>query len=164
MRKMRWGAGVLALVLTGCAITPQQFERDRYSMSELAVCKAAVDAIKSGDYSFKSSVESEAGRRGLTGEKCVTLLQEDQRQKAMAAALIIGAIAVAAAARGGGGGGTGSSYAATDYDWDWDMFYNEYRQLVWACRGVQSGQFADQSRCAYKVKADTRWPSLEAVR
>nr|WP_143028912.1 hypothetical protein [Massilia sp. PDC64] len=45
-----------------------------------------------------------------------------------------------------------------DFDWEWDQFYNSSYQLVWACRGVQSGQFADASRCAYKPQTDLRWP------
>lgn len=46
---------------------------------------------------------------------------------------------------------------ARDYEWDWDEFYYD-NSLVWACRGVQTGQFAEQSNCAYKVKVDFRWP------
>ena len=64
----------------------------------------------------------------------------------------------AAAAAAGGGGGGGGAYGASDYDWDWDQFYNQYGQLVWACRGIQTGQFAELHHCAYDVKVDTRWP------
>lgn len=66
--------------------------------------------------------------------------------------------AVAVAANGGGGGGA-SSYAAQDYDWAWDEFYNQHYQLVWACRGKQTGQFADLEKCAYKYKSDITWPA-----
>lgn len=63
--------------------------------------------------------------------------------------------AAVAASKGGGGGG---AYQPEDYDWDWDQFYNQYRVLVWACRGVQTGQFAELERCSYKYKTDLRWP------
>lgn len=153
----------MAVVMAGCAITPQRFEAEKYRMTELEVCQSAVDAYRGPDYSFRSSVEAEAARRGLTVERCKSLLEEDRSKKLAAAAVVLGVLAIAAAARGGGGGGGGAG-APTDYDWDWDMFYNQYRQLVWACRGVQSGQFADNGKCAYKVKTDSRWPSLEAPR
>ena len=75
---------------------------------------------------------------------------------------VVGAVAAAAAvSKGGGGGGSNYSQAAAsteDYDWAWDQFYNEYRQLVWACRGIQSGQFALQERCQYKPVNDFTWP------
>ena len=74
---------------------------------------------------------------------------------------ILGVAATAAlAASGGGGGYTGNSYyAPTDYDWAWDQYYNQYRQLVWSCRGKQTGQFADLSRCQYKPANDLTWPA-----
>jgi len=86
----------------------------------------------------------------LTG--CATP-QDRQKWAIVAAAFAVGAVAYSVARNGGGGGGT----AAADYDWDWDQFYNA-NMLVWACRGIQTGQFAEESRCAYKVKTDYRWP------
>jgi hypothetical protein len=79
---------------------------------------------------------------------------------------ILGVAAAVAAAKGGGGSGYAAppQFAPTDYEWDWDLFYNQYRQLTWACRGVQSGQFAELDKCQYKLKVDQRWPSLEAPR
>ena len=38
-----------------------------------------------------------------------------------------------------------------DIDWAWD--------LVWHCRGIQTGQFAEHTKCAGKSKNDDRWPS-----
>lgn len=46
-----------------------------------------------------------------------------------------------------------------DFDWDWDQFYNQNGQLVWACRGVQTAQFAEPARCAFKPQTDLRWPA-----
>jgi outer membrane murein-binding lipoprotein Lpp len=48
--------------------------------------------------------------------------------------------------------------ARIDREWDWDQFYGPNNQLVWACRGVQSGQFADAAYCNYLMKVDFRWP------
>ena len=46
-----------------------------------------------------------------------------------------------------------------DTNWDWDQFYNKSNLLVWACRGVQTGQFAPLNKCSYKNKNDQRWPN-----
>ena len=51
-----------------------------------------------------------------------------------------------------------SSSSNRDYDWDWDQFYDQYYNLVWRCRGIQTGQFADSSNCYYDYKDDDRWP------
>lgn len=51
-----------------------------------------------------------------------------------------------------------SAYTSQDYDWAWDEFYNEYRQLVWACRGKQTGQFAPEEKCMFKMRIDNTWP------
>lgn len=100
-------------------------------------------------------MNEEVNKRGLSSERCETLVREENQR----AALILGAIAVglaaAAARRGGGGGG---SPTQADYEWDWDEIRNQYGQLVWVCRGVQSGEFAELWRCGGKVKTDWRWP------
>jgi hypothetical protein len=75
--------------------------------------------------------------------------------------ILIGAAAIAGARRGGGF--TPNAYAAaptsTDYEWDWDEIQHPTQAgSVWVCRGVQTGQFADSDRCAYRVKTDLRWP------
>lgn len=72
--------------------------------------------------------------------------------------LTILAVAGAAAIARNGGGSGGSGYAPQDYDWAWDEFYNENYQLVWACRGKQTGQFSDFDRCSGKLKIDNEWP------
>ena len=73
----------------------------------------------------------------------------------LGAAALVGAAAYAAARNSGGG----APLAASDYDWDWDAFYNQYGQLVWACRGVQTTQFAEQWHGAGKAQTDYRWPN-----
>jgi hypothetical protein len=70
------------------------------------------------------------------------------------ALVAVGAAVYYGAKKGGAGGQLAQ---VSDYDWDWDQFYQQ-GSLVWACRGIQTGQFADQSKCAYKAQTDFRWP------
>ena len=42
-----------------------------------------------------------------------------------------------------------------DYDWDWD-YQPGNRQ--WVCRGIQTGRYAELSKCAGDAKDDDRWP------
>lgn len=154
----------VAVALTGCATTPAQFAAQRQRMSNPDVCKAVVDARAGNDLTYMSDTYDEARKRGLTVAECeayVAKARSDLATGVAAVALI--ALAVVAASKGSGTT-AGNSYAstATDYQWEWDEFYNDKWQLVWACRGVQTGQFADQSRCQYKLKVDTTWPSKSA--
>ena len=49
-----------------------------------------------------------------------------------------------------------------DHEWDWDSFYNQ-GQHVWACRGVQTGQFAEYEHCSDKIQTDDRWPGPDLL-
>ena len=49
-----------------------------------------------------------------------------------------------------------------DRDWDWDKFFDQYGNLVWMCRGVQTGQFANDDKCGGKHQTDLRWPRKSA--
>lgn len=71
-------------------------------------------------------------------------------------ALVLGAVAYAASNGTSGGGG----YSATqsDYKWSWDQFGDGNGVLIWRCRGEQTGQFADDWRCAGLYRADSKWP------
>jgi hypothetical protein len=142
-----------SVAMTACATSPEAFRRNPYQVSDSQLCRTLTSSAAERDYSFKSEVRSEVERRGLSDESCATMVRN--QNVAIGAVALIGAVAVAAARNGGGGGGGAPS---TDYDWDWDQFYNEYRQLVWACRGVQTGQFADTWRCNGKFRTDARWP------
>ena len=44
----------------------------------------------------------------------------------------------------------------TDSDWDWDYLPGN---LQWRCRGIQTGQFANDNKCLYDNKDDSRWPN-----
>lgn len=153
---------VVLAMISGCAVTPERFEKSKFSMSDTEVCKAVAAAEKSGDSNYIFATGQEQTRREVTDEGCAMLISADKKKTAIAGAAILGALVILAASRGGGGGAPQAQ--ANDYDWDWDQFYNQYRQLVWACRGVQTGQFADNSRCQYKLQIDSHWPSKEAPR
>jgi hypothetical protein len=71
-------------------------------------------------------------------------------------ALILGAVAYAAS--NGAYGGGGYSTAVSDYKWSWDQFRDGNGVLIWRCRGEQTGQFADDWRCAGLYRADSKWP------
>jgi hypothetical protein len=71
--------------------------------------------------------------------------------------VVIGAVAVVADAAANGGGGGYQPVA--DIDWDWDQFYDQYYSLQWRCRGIQTGQFAEDEKCLYDLKNDDRWPA-----
>ncbi len=45
-----------------------------------------------------------------------------------------------------------------DYQWHWDQYYNPSYQLVWSCRGAQTGEFADTFRCNGQPQVDWKWP------
>jgi hypothetical protein len=53
---------------------------------------------------------------------------------------------------------TSAMRRVTDYEWDWDEFYDQSGDLVWTCRGVQTGQFAEFERCSGRYQTDSRWP------
>ncbi|WP_431286336.1 hypothetical protein [Roseateles chitinivorans] len=159
----------IALALSGCAMNPAKFEQKRLRFSDRQVCEALADAQKSGDEDFIGSVVGELDRRQLNDARCETLAAEKRKKIALGVLAALTVVAVAAASsRGGGGGGTyiqpdyGRSYAqpytTTDYSWQWDQFLNDKGLLVWACRGEQTGQFADSSRCAGKAQIDWKWP------
>ena len=47
----------------------------------------------------------------------------------------------------------------SDRYWYWDQFYDEYNNLVWRCRGSQTGKFAQSDKCSGQSKSDYRWPN-----
>jgi hypothetical protein len=68
------------------------------------------------------------------------------------------ALAVAAMLLQASGPRALSTQPPTDYAWAWDLQRAPNGGLIWVCRGIQSGQYADQAKCAYKLQADTQWP------
>ena len=166
---MRAVALACSVAISGCAMSPKQFEAQRSRMDNTQVCEQARYAARASDEAYFQQAARELGRRGITKwDDCARLLaaQDEATQAALTGllAIVVVAGAIAAARKGGSGSGSssGGGSTTTDYDWDWDQFYNENGVLMWACRGVQTGQFADRSNCDTKPRTDARWPSLQA--
>jgi hypothetical protein len=153
---------LIVCLLSGCALSPAEFREKRYEVSDVRLCKTLNSSAAADDSFFQYQVRNEVERRGLDDARCAQL--ERNQALAIGAGVLVGAALVAAARNGGVAGGAavggGSGYASTnyDYDWEWDQYYNQNRLLVWSCRGVQTGQFAEPYRCASKLQTDWKWP------
>lgn len=159
---------IVPMLMTGCAVTPSQFAREKYSLRDDEICRAHVQALKTGDWNFKDKIDEELSRRGVSPSDCPQIVQKSSNDAAAVTVLAVLGAALVAVAKSGSGG----AYAPytpyephssiTDYDWAWDQFYNQYNLLVWACRGKQTGQFAVLEKCAWKPKHDLTWSSKRA--
>lgn len=143
------------VALVSCAVTPQEFYANRTSYSPVQVCRI----WREGDDTVGAAAAQEAARRGLSVERCRALLAEaDKNSQAavLGGVFLLSLLAIAA----GGSGAPPSAIAPVhvDTEWAWDQFYNEQNVLVWACRGVQTGQFHPLVRCQYLPQVDARWP------
>ena len=146
---------LVASIVSGCAVSKSSFYQNRYAISDTALCRTFINGTGS-DYQFGQDVKAEIARRNLNYYDCQTKVKESNNLigAAVVGAVVVGA-AVAASKKGGGGGG--NSYAESGADWD--AFYNQYGQLVWACRDIQTGRFTEAYRCSGKAQTDSRWPS-----
>ena len=52
-----------------------------------------------------------------------------------------------------------SRISKSDRYWYWDQFNDAYGNLIWRCRGSQTGQFAENDKCFGQMKDDERWPN-----
>lgn len=154
-----------AALASGCAISPEQFARQKHTLRIDEVCRGYLKAVETSNWAFHSDIAEELDRRQVSRYDCSRIVKEsnDQAAGALTAVLLGAAIIAVAANSGGGGGGYANPYAPVhDYDWAWDQFFNENYALVWACRGKQSGQFAALEKCSYKFQNDHTWPSKRA--
>ena len=161
-RMQRLIATVLAAALSGCAMTPTYFRANESRLSNFEVCRTWQGAAQGSDYTFAADVARSANMRGLDRAQCDQLVT-DQKRKAAAvvgALLLIGAGVAAARSSGGGGGYYAPRFqpSAVDVEWDWDQFRDQQGLFVWACRGVQTGQFATHDKCFGRLQTDFRWP------
>lgn len=114
------------------------------------LCRDMKKSRKAGSPNY-SYYLSELTTRGLTEKQCAV-----QWGKIF---LAVGAVAVVAAAASGGGGGSYGAARTEDVTFRWDEQPEEFgRGRRWVCRGEQTGQYAEITRCAGTIKADTRWP------
>jgi hypothetical protein len=158
-RKSAAGALAIVVALSGCAVSPTSFRNNPSAHSDATVCRALRGNQARADPTFAYDLTQELGRRGIPFNSCDSLIAK--QDATIGIGVLLGAALIAVAASKGGGGG-GYNTAQYDTEWDWDQFYNQYRQLVWACHGVQTGQFAEAYHCAGKYQTDYRWPSKEA--
>jgi hypothetical protein len=149
-------ATLISTLLTSCAVSQEKFYANRYGLSETQLCRTLLDSGTQTTPTFLREVREEVERRNLSDASCVEI---NRRQSAaIGAGVVLAVAAVAVARRGAAGGGSSGGMSLYDTDWEWDQFYNSSRQLVWACRGVQTGQFANQYNCASKAQIDWKWP------
>jgi hypothetical protein len=89
---------------------------------------------------------------------CANMSEEAKQRWLIAGAVLAAAGGAYAIGRNQGYANGYAAHQLTDYDWAWDQFYNANYALVWACRGKQTGQFADMAKCQYKPQNDLTWP------
>jgi len=152
-------------ILASCAASPERFYRERSSLSAETLCRTYDAAIKKSDLTLAGDASQELSTRlGISTNDCPALVSAQNAKIAagIIAAAAITAVAIAASKKKHHGGGgyypAAASNSTFDHEWDWDQFYGENGELMAACRGVQSGQFAEQWRCAGKAQSDWRWP------
>lgn len=146
----------LITLVTGCAVTPSSFYQNPSSHGLAKICRAyqGQEAIK--DSKFRSALASELSRRGKSAAECNSIIADADRTNAAIGAALVGAAVLYQASKSGGGGG---GVSTSDYSYAWDQFYHSSGNLVWACRGRQTGRFAETSNCASSPKNDLTWPS-----
>lgn len=150
---------VVTLAASGCAVSQKNLRDNPSAYGDAAICRALQGRDAQADRTFSFELRRELAKRNIGEYSCDEIIQ---KQNAVAGVAVLLGAAIAIAASRGGGGASSYSSGQVDYSWDWDQFYNQYRQLVWACRGVQTGQFAESHRCIGKYQTDYRWPSKEA--
>lgn len=165
---MRAAALLGTLALAGCAVPHQG---GGYVIQDRDICARVFTAIQRGDMDDFRSANLLAEQRGLNPESCARIVTEHQEQQRRSSDGILTGLALLAAASGRPAAPAPMAPLPPvrpiqvgpqlDYEWAWDQFYNQTRAIVWQCRGVQTGQFAYEEKCANKPKLDIRWPGLE---
>jgi hypothetical protein len=148
----------IAAITAGCTTSSESFYKDRSKGDKTSLCRAY---LKASTEAFRQDIGNELARRGVFPTECQTIVQKQNTAIAAGVALaVVGAVAVACASSscGGGGGYSRPNAYSGGYGADWDQFYNQYGQLVWACRDISSGQFTYQSECYGMAQTDYRWP------
>jgi hypothetical protein len=140
--------------LTACAITPEQFYANRTSYTDEQVCSM----WRHYDGPVEQGAIAEAARRGISVDRCTAILAAAEQRNANVAAGLMLILALGAASQGAATAPMPMMPVASDTEWAWDQYRNDAGNLVWACRGVQTGQFWPEVRCQFLPKLDIRWP------
>lgn len=148
-------ATVFSLVFASCTTSHQALNKNPASVSTSALCRSLTSTK---DVAFQQSLYVELTRRSVSPSQCVEMVTKQNQAivAGLAVAALGAAVAVCANNDCGGGGGYTPNY---DRGADWDQFYNQYGQLVWACREIGTGQFTYEYNCSGKIQSDWRWPS-----
>lgn len=137
---------------------PNQASRPYSSLTKNNLCREMKQARKTGAASYPAYL-TELSNRGLTEQNCAV-----QWGKILLGVAAVGLVAAAASNGGASGSQTSNLYgtaSAKDVSYSWDEQpapYGSGTGRQWVCRGEQTGQYADLSLCAFKIKVDTRWP------
>ncbi len=162
--------GAMAACLAACAASPDRFYSNRYSLGDTRLCRTFDKADLTPDATFAADVQAEMARRGLSPQRCEQL--EHHQNVAIGAAAVVTAVAVVALHDSHKNGGGPNVFVVpdpiyvqgwerdrtVDREWDWDQFYRG-SELVWECRGVQTGQVAPAFHCDGMPMTDARWPA-----
>lgn len=143
---------VTAALIAGCATDKASFYNSPSAVGDWSLCRTWSDASNAGDMPFVSDVAHEATARGMTSEGCRA---KNLVVEVGAVTVVVLGVVAAVLAAGSGGGGSGG---AIDSTWAWDQFRAQDGSMLWACRGRQTGQFADQWRCSGLPMNDWTWP------
>jgi len=151
----------IAAIASGCTTSSESFYKDKSKGDKTSLCRAY---MKASNETFRQDLGNELARRGVFPTECQTIVQRQNTAIAAGVALaVVGAVAVACANSNCGGGGYSKPNAYSGGDGaDWDEFYDQYGQLVWACRDIGTGQFTYKSECYGLAQTDFRWPSKSA--
>jgi hypothetical protein len=163
-------AATAAAVLAGCAsaprVTAEDFQQDTSKLSNIEVCRG-VHQFKYGTSEY-GAARHEFYKRKLTLAGCEELegIYAGNNSGARTAGTLLAvaaltAVALAGSKSGGGVAAPASLAPPTDYEWAWDEFTGTDGRPTWACRGKQTGQFADLERCRFMFKVDATWPGLQ---
>jgi hypothetical protein len=159
--EVSWKALVLiaSVIATGCAWTPERYASKRENLDDTETCRLFLGWRKEAKEPYLTMVKEEVARRGLTEDQCAANYQELRRarREAIGTGLLLTA-SVAAVVYASQSRAAFPVTASYDSSWDWDQFADKSGNLVWACRGVQTGQFADQHHCTGRPISDWRWP------
>jgi len=146
---------VLVAALSACAASPTAFYKNPNRQSDASLCKAFAE---SSDQQFREDLAVELVGRGITAwPQCQQKIDQANIGIGIVSVLAIGTLAaVASTSKLPGGAPSAPSRA---YGYAWDQFYDDNRNLVWACRDRSNGQFSESWHCSGKLQVDTTWPS-----
>ncbi|WP_147377764.1 hypothetical protein [Mesorhizobium waimense] len=144
----------LTTSLSACTTSQQALTKNPKAVSQSALCRSF---ITTKDEGFRQELYAELSRRSISAAQCAdTVKKQNQAIAAGIAIAAVGAAVAVCAKNNCGGGGGGRYYQGAD----WDAFYNQYGQVVWACREIASGRFTYDYNCYGQAQTDWRWPGL----